>query len=267
MRLHLLLPFVLVACPPAKNTDSGGTIGDADTDTDSDADSDSDSDSDLDPICTEPSEMECVDEMILDLSMHDFVNEDDVSNEQDGDDWLSLVDASAGGMNSSSDNPWQYVRFTDDGMEKVEIDDETALEDMSWHLSARRYIVRLDSGTSGPGCVGATKVKGKEYEDITADDIAGATFDLEHYYNDSCEIIEDDSGLPGSLDVLIGGWWSYESCLETTGQPFLVQLDDGRILKLRVESYYKGEGQTECNETGSTRKDGGYLTFRWQFLN
>jgi hypothetical protein len=266
--LRLLVPALLLSACPTDDP-GGGTIGDGDSDDGDSGDTDDTGGGDtdtLDPVCTEPTDMECVDEMILDLSLHEEVNPDDVDNEQDGSDWVSLVDASAGGMNSSSDSPWIYVRFTESGMEKVEIDDESALEDMSWHLSARRYVVRLDSGSAGPGCVGAIVVKGKSYDEVSEADIEGANFKLENYYDDECEIIEDDSGLPGSIDVLLGGWWDYTSCLETTGQPFLVQLDDGHVLKLVVESYYKGEGQTECNEEGSTRKDGGFLTFRWQFL-
>ena len=263
----MFLSFVLaLACVVADDgdvqagdtADSGGSDG---GDTDS-----ADAGSDLDPVCTEPSEVGCIDEMILDLSLHDdLVSDGDVSNDKDGDDWVSVVDASAGGMYDADKNPWIYLRFTDDGLERVDIDDETALEEMTWHLSARRYILRLNSGTSGPSCVGGAEVKG-DYADVTTSDAEGADYNLEHFYDEECKIIEDNSNLPGSLDVVLGGWWDYVSCVATTAQAFVIQLDDGRLLKFTVEQYYKGDGQDECNNEGSTNKESGIFTFRWRFL-
>ena len=42
-----------------------------------------------------------------------------------------------------------HVRFTPNGLEKVEIDDETALESMDWDMSLRRFILRLNGGATG----------------------------------------------------------------------------------------------------------------------
>ena len=46
----------------------------------------------------------------------------------------------------------------------------------------------------------------------------------------------------------------------------LIQLEDGRVVKLVVESYYDGEGQAECNADGSTSADSGYYTLRWTVM-
>jgi len=221
----------------------------------------------LEPVCTEPVAPECVDEMILDLSLHDDkVSDGNVSTVADGADFITEVDASAGGYSQSANNPWVYVRFGSDGAERVDIDDETALEDMTWHLALRRFIIRINSGDSGPSCVGAAAMLGYTYEDLTSVP-EGLTYQPDAYYTDDCTIINDSSGLPGSPQVAMGAWWGYpDSCVSTTGTPMLIQLEDGRIVKLVVESYYDGEGQAECNADGSTSADSGYYTLRWTVM-
>jgi hypothetical protein len=271
----LLSSFLILACANPTPVDTSVEPSDTDTDTDTDTGTgtgtdtgtDTDMDTDPQPVCTEPTEVGCIDEMILDLSLHDdLVSDGEVDNEADGNDWVTGADASAGGMNDADQNPWLYLRFTDSGMERVDIDDESALEEMSWHLAARRYVLRVNSGTSGPSCVGVAKARGN-YADVTLADAESATFAYEEFYTEECEIIEDNSMLPGSLDVALGSWWEYTaSCVATTDQAFVLQLDDGQLLKFTVESYYKGEGQTECNEEGSTNNGSGQFTFRWQVL-
>jgi hypothetical protein len=57
-------------------------------------------------------------------------------------------------------------------------------------------------------------------------------------------------------------WWEYPGCVATTDVPFLVQLADGHVIKLRVEAYY-GTGQDECDESGSPGSDSAFYTLRW----
>lgn len=234
---------------------------------DSGGEFDTDPSIERDPVCEEPSEVGCVDEIILDLSLHDdLVSEGEVENEQDGDDWVTVADASAGGMYEADQNPWLYLRFTEDGLQRVDIDDETALEEMTWHLAARRYIVRLNSGTSGPSCVGGAEVN-RDYADVELADAEAAVFGIERFYDEDCTIVEDDSNLPGSIETVLGAWWEYGNCVETTDQAFVVQLDDGQFVKLLIEQYYKGDGQDECNDEGTTNNESGIYTFRWRFLD
>ena len=57
-------------------------------------------------VCTEPAEVECLDELILNLGLHDEVAEGLVSTSTDGDDFLTAVDGTAGGYSSAAQNPW-----------------------------------------------------------------------------------------------------------------------------------------------------------------
>ena len=220
----------------------------------------------VEAVCEDPVEVSCVDQLILDLSLHDDkVSDAEVSTTPDGEDFLTFVDASAGGYNDAVNNPWVYVRFTEDGAERVDIDDETALESMDWDMALRRFIVRLNGGSSGPSCVGAATFRETAYEDLT-EIPDGLTFGQDDYYTDDCTIINDSSGLPGSPQVVLGGWWEYPGCVATTGYPHLVQLASGKILKLRIDSYY-GEGQDTCNESGAPGGDSGFINMRWAWMN
>lgn len=215
-------------------------------------------------VCTEPVEVDCFDELILGLGLHDEISEGEIANTTDGEDFVTAIDASAGGYGESAKNPWIYVRFTVDGAEKVEIDDEEALESMEWHMALHRYKIRINSGASGPSCVSVSpKIEG-DYASITA--VGEPTWYQDAYMTASCEITNESSGLPDSPQVAMSPWWSYERCVKTTGTPFLVQLDDGHVLKLVVEGYYL-TGQEECDSTGATTdQESANYSLRWQVL-
>lgn len=287
MRIVSLLPLLaLLGCGdiiPAEGDDAGECSDAADNDQDGTFDCD-DSDCSASPdcagdsgdtgggdglpdqeaVCTEPVEPSCIDEIIQELSLHDDkVSDGEVSTEADGDDFVTLVDATAGGMNRADENPWTYVQFTQDGAVRVDIDDETALESMNWHLALHRFVVRTNSGDSGPSCVGVSEVPRADYADVSAADIDGADWQTENFYNNQCDLETDAIGGPVTA---MSAWWAYTSCVETTMVPWLVQLEDGHVLKLVVESYYEGEGQSECNDDGSTSAESGWYTLRWQYL-
>ena len=248
----LLLAFL--ACPPANEPSESG----ADT-----ADSGGGL-TEQDAVCTEPVAPTCIDEIIQELSLHDDkVSDGEVTTEASGEDFLTLVDATAGGMNRAADHAWTYVRFTVEGAERVDIDDETALEDMTWHFALRRFVIRVNSGDSGPSCVGVSQVERKDYSDVDEGDLAGAEFATEAFYDDACTLETDAIGGPVTA---MQAWWDYQTCLETTLVPWLVRLDDGHVLKMVVESYYEGEGQTECNEEGTTDAESAWIGLRWSYL-
>lgn len=242
---------LLTGCPPEGD---GGKDDTGDTNSTPDA------------VCTEPTEPSCVDDMILDLSLHDDkVSDGAVESSMEGEDWVTLVDASAGGYGNETENAWVYMKFTQDGAVKVEIDDETALESMDWDLAMRRYIVRINSGDSGPSCVGVAPLFGVDYFDVTAVPDQEISWLHDDFYSDDCTIVNDSSGLEGSPQVAMGAYWEYPGCVAMTYTPFLLQQQDGSILKLRVETYYDQDQET-CDESGQVPGSGGYLTFRWRYL-
>ena len=261
-----LLAIVLVGCPgghPGGGSDDDDSAKADDDDTIDDDDT-TDDDDDAVGDC-EPEDVECVDDIILDLSLHDDkVADVEVSTAVDGDDFVSVVDATAGGYGQSANNPFVYLRFDDDGLTHVEIDDETALESQEWHIAARRFIIRLNGGSSGPSCVGARTFSEMDYADLT-EVPAGTTYNVDDYYTGDCTIINDSSGLPGSPQVVLGPWWSYTDCVSTTGTPALIELEDGRVVRFVVEAYYE-TGQDGCNSGQGGGTNSGTFTWRWGFV-
>ncbi len=216
-------------------------------------------------VCTEATAIECEDQMFQELSLHDDkVNKGDVTTTVEGSDFVTLVDATSGGSSRAADNAWVYVRFTQEGAEKLSIDDDTALSDLTWHLALRRYVLRLNGGDGGPSCVGVSPVSRATYDEVGEDEISDAEFEMESFYSESCELSTD--GIGTALTAM-SGWYAYSTCVETTGTPYLMQLDDGHVLKVVVEAYYEGGGQAECNDDGSTDEESGWVTLRWAYLH
>lgn len=215
-------------------------------------------------LCPEPTDPPCVDAMILDLSLHDDrVSDGAVTTTQDGDDFVTVVDATAGGFGQDANNPWVYVRFAADGASRVDLDDETALESLEWHLALRRFHIRLNSGDGGPSCVLADPQAGSSYADIS-EVPESVDFQEEDIYDGACELQMDAYGMSPAWTVY--GWWeSAGQCVQTTGLPFLVRLDDGRVLKMVVEAYY-ASGQEDCNASGTPGESSGTITLRWRQL-
>ncbi|MCX4241047.1 HmuY family protein [Paraliomyxa miuraensis] len=206
----------------------------------------------------------CEDAMILDLGLVDGVtSEGAVSSMPDGAGFVSEIDASAGGLPNAPMNPWVYMRFTDEGLQRVDIDDLQSLGSHDWHIAAKRFAIRINGGTGGPSCVQAALADGVAYEELDAVP-GGAAFAEEAFYDDGCTLVDDGMG-QGSPNYLLTPWWGYAGCVATTGVPFVLQLPDGRTLKLVIDAYY-GSGQEGCNETGMMGSDSAHFTWRWSFL-
>lgn len=225
--------------------------------------------------CPLADEVQCVDAQITDLTLYDAPSPDGVTNEPLDDGFRSVIDATGGVMfGGGPPVPTQsfvYVRFTDSGLEKVELSDEEAFESGAWDLAARRFLVRVNSGVSGPSCVQVARTApDTAFADLTQVP-EGLTWRTEEYYSvDDCTIVPGPSGL-GSPGVALGSYWTYQSCVEMTGNVYVLELADGRAVKLEVESYYAPDVQDYC-QTNKTLPSGrpsgsGRLQLRWAFLD
>jgi hypothetical protein len=179
------------------------------------------------------------------------------------------VDATAGGFGGG--DGWVYGKFTADGLEKVELLDDAAFDSTDWDIAFRRFVIRLNSGFSGPSCVSAARTAPDTDFDALGSVPDGLTFNKETgFMSDaaSCTLVSDGSGLPGAPSVVLQNWWEYPAgCVATTGNVFVVQLADGSHLKLLVTQYYEGEGAQEtCNETGEPDGESARIKLRYGFL-
>lgn len=207
---------------------------------------------------------DCTDQVILDLALvGGVVSDAPLTNTADGDGWISTIDASAGGLPNAPTNPWEYLRFTENGLERVAVDDLDALGSTQWHIAAKRFGIRINSGHSGPSTVGAAVVIDGVYDEIT-ELPSGALPLTDDFYNDACVLVDDGSGL-GTPNYTMTPWWTYPGCVATTGVPFVIELDDGSWVKLVVDAYYDS-GQEDCNTNGAMGSGSANFTWRWAFL-
>ncbi|MEM7156774.1 MAG: HmuY family protein [Myxococcota bacterium] len=207
---------------------------------------------------------DCTDQMIQDLGLVEGqTSAGVVGNTADGDGFASTVDATAGGITMAPQNPWLYLRFTAEGLEKVDVDDLQALESADWDIAAKRFGIRLNGGVSGPSTVSAAALEGTAYEDVT-ELPEGTELRTESFYDAECNLIDDGSG-QGSPGYELTPWWGYNGCVNTTGTPFVLELADGSHVKLVVDAYYM-TGQQECNETGSMGMGSANFAWRWAYL-
>lgn len=222
------------------------------------------------PTCTEPTEVTCSDQVILQLNLQDDVTPGLVENAAEGAGWLSTIDATAGGAFAADPTSYTYGRFTDQGLVKVEISDEASLESMDWDIAFRRYVIRINSGNSGPSCVRATPIPGDPaYDDVTAVPETLPQFRDDAYFTEGCELINDGSGLESSPATALAGYYEYPGCVAMSDKVFIVQTAEGRLLKLTVSDYYFPDIQEQCDTTDSVpMANTGSANFRvrWAFL-
>lgn len=219
------------------------------------------------PLCSylEP---KCSDQQIAALRFTDTPSGGDITEEGTvAGEFLSHIDATAGGFNGTLG--YTYARFTDTGLVTVDISDEESLDDMTWDIALRRYIIRLNSGVSGPSCVtGGRTGPTTTWEGLTAPPEA-ITYHTEQYYiGEACEYVPEPSGI-GSPQTVLSSFWSYPGCVAMTDFIYVVALRDGRHVKLQVLSYYDPDAQKTCNTTDAapTPNGSGNIRMRWAFLD
>lgn len=223
----------------------------------------------VEPVCTEPTAVACEDDVILQMNLKSTVSPTGITSEADGDGFLSVIDATAGGAFNEDPPSYTYGKFTDAGLEQVAITDEDALGSMEWDIAFRRYVGRINSGNSGPSCVKAARVPGTpDYDALTEvpDDL---TFRTDTYFTESCDLIADGTGLENSPATALSSYWTYPGCVQMTGNVFVVQLADGRHVKLTVTHFYNEAAQEQCQTQGTvpmSNSGSGLVQVRWAFL-
>lgn len=272
----------LSACAPAANStpdasvDSATAAPDATSEPDASADSATSvadvtssadatsADSASGPTC-EAHAVSCADESAMRLRYLTVQNPSEITNEPLGaGEFRSVIDARAGG--ASATQSYVYARFTATGLSKVALTDEDALRSTEWDIALRRFVLRLNSGVSGPSCVRGARLSATDWASVTRIEDPSALRE-ESYFDGACQFVDDGSGINGPATVL-APYWRYAGCLQMTNAIFVAQLRDGRAVKLTVESYYDPEKQAECDATGmvSTPNNAAVFRLRWSLL-
>lgn len=214
-----------------------------------------------------PTTVSCTDQQVSDLALFATVNMATVDNTADGGGWVSHIDATAGGLTPTKS--FVYAKFTDTGLLRVDISDEAAFNSMDWDIAFRRFVIRLNSGISGPSCVTAARTAANTDYAALSSVPTGLEYRTEEYYSTpDCTLIPDGSGL-GSPGTALQSFWMYQSCVQMTGNVFVVKTRDGKQLKLQVRDYYSPTVQDKCNADGQQpagASGAGNLIVAWELL-
>lgn len=223
------------------------------------------------PAACEPAKVACSDEIILGMNLQTDIAPGKIQNTAEATGgFLSKIDATAGGFGAQDPDSYVHARFTDMGLEKVDISDQASLDSMDWDVAFRRFVIRVNSGSSGPSCVTAARVPGT----VAFDDYTAAADSLMYkpdvYFTESCELIPDGSGL-GSPATVLSSFWNYPGCVQMTDHVYVVALRDGRKVKLAVQSYYSDAAQAQCdactmNCSGLPLSGSANIQLRWAFF-
>ena len=178
----------------------------------------------------------------------------------------STVDASGGGITPTQS--YVYVRFTANGLEKVAISDEAAFSSMDWDIALRRYVIRVNGGSSGPSCVDAALIDhGALGEQTVLPAAVGWETDL-FLQPPTCTLGTDEAPAGGPLTA-ISGYYRYDGCLVMNDAIFAVRLKTGATVALQVASYYNKAAQDYCNSMGRLpggASGAGQFVLRWKFI-
>jgi hypothetical protein len=258
-----LVSLALGACgsTPADTNDAAMSMGDAGP-----------PDSGM-PMTCAPVAPTCVDEQISMLDLFSTVSTRIVEEESaDPGTHVSHIDSMAGGVSPSES--YVYARFTDAGLVRVDISDQDAFASTEWDIAFRRFIIRLNSGVSGPSCVQAARLPndpgtgGPPAFDSVTSVPGGLAFHSEVYMTASCSIVPDESGLMSPATVL-SSFWTYPGCVSMSHNVYILTLADGRNVKLEVVGYYNPTDQANCDATGAmptTTGSSGNIRIHWAYL-
>lgn len=145
------------------------------------------------------------------------------------------VDASAGGIEGQDEHAWVYVSLaTGQG---VALTDLAALESRDWDLAFKRFVVRTNSGDSGPGRGGAIRVA-LDFAQVDAATLGNKPLPIEEWFDDDCTLRVDENE---ELLTTFTGWSQYDEAkhvLNAADVTYIAAGADGALYKVAILDYY-----------------------------
>jgi len=164
-----------------------------------------------------------------------------VTNQPDGvlpDVFTTTVDASAGGAAAQAGQAFIYLDLeAADGAAAVPIDDPTSFQSSDWDLALKRFVIRSNSGDSGPADGEVATVQSEEL--TFNDDVPSQLFaddDWSHGTSSDCTLVRDTQGGPSTR---FSNWYQLASGrFEPKPLVHLVRLGGGRYAEVDIVTYY-----------------------------
>jgi len=170
------------------------------------------------------------------LSLVDKVSTSTVSVlDETGDERTLYIDATAGGINGQDSNPWVYVSLATG--QAVALTDLDALDSTAWDLAFKRFIVRTNSGDSGPGQGGAIRIA-LPWDKVDASTLGKQMLPSESWFDADCNL-KVDSNM--ELVTTFSGWSMYNEAthvLNAADVVFITAGADGSLYKVGILDYY-----------------------------
>ena len=214
----------------------------------------------------------CSDQAILALDLKNVPSVATITNLTEDAGFKTTIDATAGGLTPMTS--FNYGKFTDTGLQKVSVSDEASFSSPDWDIAFRRFVIRLNSGSSGPSCVkAAVTPAGTSYETLLATPDAG-TYVADDFEGPppTCMFRDDNSGLNTTPSTALANsaasFYAYNNCVGMSGRVFVVRTRVGRHVKLVVTHYYPTDAaQMTCNAGTNPMTAGATIRIRWSFLD
>jgi hypothetical protein len=165
--------------------------------------------------------------------------------------FLTTVDASAGGQQSAT-QPFLYLDLdAEEGARAVAIDDVASFDSTEWDIALKRFVIRSNSGDSGPADEEVASVEGEELR--AEDSVPSATFADDDWSGADCSLITDERGGPRTR---FSNWYQVETG-SFNPRPLLhvVRLGQGRYAEIDITTYYGDQANPSR---------GGVYVLRWR---
>lgn len=186
------------------------------------------------------------------LGLVDEVSSATVATISSGAELVLFVDASAGGLGGQDDFPWVYISLATGAA--AALSDLEALKSNAWDLAFKRFVIRTNSGDSGPGQGGALRV-GLPWDSVDSSTQGDRMLSTESWFDQDCNLTTDDQG---DLVTTFTGWSEYDQAthvLAPADVVYLTQGGDGTRYKVAILDYY-------ANPDGSSGRTAGRYKLR-----
>ncbi|HKY37391.1 MAG TPA: HmuY family protein [Polyangiaceae bacterium] len=199
-----------------------------------------------------PAANPCSGALKQELSLVDEVSTASVSVlSQNGSELVVYVDATAGGIDGQDQNPWVYISLASGAA--VPVGDLDALMSLDWDLALKRFVIRTNSGDSGPGQGGAIRVM-LSWDDVDASTLGTRRVAVEDWFDEDCSLTIDAA--TGDVITTFSGWSEYDEAthvLAPADAVYLTQGADGTLYKVAILDYYSTPTGTSGTTPGRYR--------------
>lgn len=170
------------------------------------------------------------------LSLVDAVSGAAVSTLAESDTERTIfIDATAGGIDGQDKNPWVYVALGTG--QAVAITDLQAFKSIAWDLAFKRFVVRNNSGDSGPGSGGAIRIA-LPWDKVSRATLGDKALPIEEWFDDDCMLQLD---VNHELITSFTGWSEYDEAnhvLNAADVVYIVAGGNGLLYKVAILDYY-----------------------------